>query len=241
MRHYLTFDGEDSRDFGVYISGSGTFSAPARAYNMLQIPGRNGDIVGLERRFENTTVTYPAFIYSITKDNLKAFRNMLLSKFGYCRLQDSYHPEEFRMALYRGPFEPEMIANLKAGSFDLTFEAKPQRYLIEGEREIPITDGMNLSNPTRFEAKPVILASAASGTVRIQMGGVTIAFRGDGYTRRIDCETGNCYRISSGEIYPANGDVTLTGGYDFPGLQPGDNTIRISGGSGTIIPRWFEL
>ena len=121
------------------------------------------------------------------------------------------------------------------------FEAKPQRYLIDGEREIPITDGMNLSNPTRFEAKPVILASAASGTVRIQMGGVTIAFSGDGYTRRIDCETGNCYRLSSGEIYPANGDVTLTGGYDFPGLQPGGNTIRISGGSGTIIPRWFEL
>ena len=30
IEHYLTFDGKNSRDFGVWISGGGTFNAPAR-------------------------------------------------------------------------------------------------------------------------------------------------------------------------------------------------------------------
>ena len=63
MRNYLIFNGKDSRDFGVYISGQGTFGAPARAYNVIPIAGRNGDLVTHEKRLENISVTYRAFIY----------------------------------------------------------------------------------------------------------------------------------------------------------------------------------
>ena len=60
MRNYFTLNGQDSRDFGVYISGQGAFSAPSRANQFIQIPGRNGDLIGYEKRLENMEVVYPA-------------------------------------------------------------------------------------------------------------------------------------------------------------------------------------
>ena len=44
MRNYFTLDGVDSRDFGVYISGQGTFNASGRGYNIIPVPGRNGEL-----------------------------------------------------------------------------------------------------------------------------------------------------------------------------------------------------
>jgi phage-related protein len=45
MRNYFVFDYNDSRDFGVYISGQGTFNAPGREYENIAVPGRDGDLL----------------------------------------------------------------------------------------------------------------------------------------------------------------------------------------------------
>ena len=133
MRNYFILDGVDSRDFGVYISGQGTFSAPQKAYTMFNIPGRNGALLGNEHRLENISVSYEAFIYSNFNENMAAFRSFLLSLNGYKRLTDSYHPDEYRMAVYAGPFEPKVTKMNDAGSFTITFSCKPQRWLLSGD------------------------------------------------------------------------------------------------------------
>lgn len=133
MRNYLTIAGKDSRDFGVYISGQGTFSAPEKAYEFYSVPGRNGAILGNENRLENIEVSYECFIYTNFDQNIAEFRTFLLSLNGYQRLTDSYHSDEFRMAVYVGPFEPEVTAKNDAGAFTLTFNCKPQRWLVSGE------------------------------------------------------------------------------------------------------------
>lgn len=133
MRNYLTIAGKDSRDFGVYISGQGTFSAPEKAYEFYSVPGRNGDVIGNNHKLENIEVSYECFIYSNFNQNIADFRSFLLSIDGYQRLQDSYHPDEYRMAAYVGPFEPEVTARNDAGAFTLTFNCKPQRYLTSGD------------------------------------------------------------------------------------------------------------
>lgn len=135
MRNYFIYAGRDSRDFGVYISGQGTFGAPQKAYEFLSIPGRNGAVIGPERRLENATLTYECFIYKDFDTNIAAFRTFLLSLDGYQRLEDSYHPDEYRMAVYTGPFEPEVTSKNNAGSFSLVFSCKPQRFLLSGESE----------------------------------------------------------------------------------------------------------
>lgn len=139
MRNYFTFDGVDSRSFGVYISGQGTFKAPARSYDAIEIPGRNGALLGIDSRLGNVELTYPAFIYSNFAENIAAFRAFLLSHKGYFKLKDSYHPDEFRLAYYPGPFEPDVTSANNAGSFDITFICKPQRYLESGQEVVELS------------------------------------------------------------------------------------------------------
>jgi len=141
MRNYFTFAGVDSRDFGVYINGQGTFSAPEKAYNFYPIPGRNGDLIGSDHRLENISVTYSAFIYKDFKQNVENFRTFLLSLDGYQTLTDSYHTDEYRMACYVGPFDPKVSSKNDAGTFNITFNCKPQRFLNDGDTVLTWVNG----------------------------------------------------------------------------------------------------
>ena len=143
-RNYFVLDGVDSRTFGVYISGQGTFSSPARPYEARPIPGRYGDILTGGKRLENGVLTYPAFIVRDLESNIRALRNFLLSRSGYVRLTDSYHPEEFRMAAFVEAIKPEMEPYNESGRFSLEFVCKPQRFLLAGNIPVkyyPVTCG----------------------------------------------------------------------------------------------------
>lgn len=234
MRNWFTLDGVDSRDFGVYISGQGTFSAPAREYNILAVPGRNGDLVGPEKRFQNGTLVYPAFIYANFKQNIEDFRNFLLSLFGYHDLVDSYHPDEIRKVIYQGPFEPTVVSKNDAGQFDITFNCKPQRFLTSGTSVTTLNASGTITNPTRFDSQP-LLRVYGTGTLGIGSQSVTIT-QADSYTD-IDCEMMDCYKGSVSK----NRYVELSG-YNFPVLNPGVNNISLTGITKVeITPRWWVL
>lgn len=133
MRNYFTFGNLDSRDFGVYISGSGVYNAPKRVYTEVPVPGRNGAVLLDEGHYENIEVRYPAFIVRDFDENLANFRNALLAITGYTRLADSYHPDEYRMGYFSGSIEVDALPTNIAGRFDIIFTCKPQRYLVSGE------------------------------------------------------------------------------------------------------------
>lgn len=155
----LEFDGEDLRDYGVYITGEAVFNAPERDVDVIAIPGRNGSFVRDNGRFNNITVTYPAGLYGSTEadfaQGISDLRNALCSRKGYKRLSDDYNTGEYREAVYKSGLEvtPE---TLRAGQFNLTFECKPQRFLTSGETAASVTSGATLTNPTLFDAKPLI-------------------------------------------------------------------------------------
>lgn len=153
------FDGTDSRNFGVYITGAAVYDAPEREVEMISIPNRNGAFALDKGRFENIEITYPAGIYADTEadfaEAISDLRNFLCSKRGYCRLTDEYNPNEYRMAIYKSGLEVEP-ALLKAGEFEITFECMPQRYLISGETPISIGASAALTNPSLFESSPEI-------------------------------------------------------------------------------------
>ena len=248
MRNYLIIDGADSRDYGVYISGQGTFAAPARAYNMLPVPGRDGDLIGPERRFQNIEVTYPAFVFTNFDANIKNFRNYLLSRDGYVRISDSYHTNEFRMGVYRGPFVPEVVRANDAGSFELSFNCKPQRYLASGEEviTIPIVDQeYTITNPTMFASRPLIQMAPrpnseaiTTGTITIGDSTITLSNIPADVGLTIDCEMMDVYG-TDGLSY--NSHVSLSG-YDFPVLKPGANGLtRYFTGVLSIKGRWFVV
>lgn len=157
----ITFGGVLSSTYDIYISGEGVWSAPERDAEVITIPGRNGAFVQDNGRFQNITVTYPAFIVKDTNTNFKTkidgFRNAIASKVGYQRLVDTFHADEYRMAAFIGGLEVEPILyNDHAATFDLVFECKPQRFLTSGETAVSVANNGTITNPTLFESSPLI-------------------------------------------------------------------------------------
>lgn len=155
----LVFDGVDSRDYGIYITGDAVFNSPERDVEMIEIPGRNGAYALDKGRFGNIEVSYPAGIFGDTeadfRQGIRAFRNALASRKGYKRLEDDYNPTEYRMAVYKNGLEVTPTA-LKAGEFTITFDCQPQRFLKSGETAVSVASGGTLNNPTLFESHPLL-------------------------------------------------------------------------------------
>jgi len=235
LRNYLIFDEGDSRDYGVYISGQGTFGNPVRDYNIMNVPGRSGAIVLGGDAFENMEITYPAFIFKNFRENLRAFSSFLLSHVGYFRLEDTYHPDEFRMAIYHGGMDPDVRPRNQAGKFDLVFEVQPQRWLKSGEQVTALTKTGTIYNPTVFASQPLLRVYGA-GQVGIGSQTITIT-AADVYTD-IDCRIMEAYKGTAWK----NDKIQLSGN-DFPVLNPGNNNISLGTGITRveITPRWWEV
>lgn len=234
-RNYFTFDGKNSIDFGVYISGSHVFDAPERDEELIEVPGRNGALTLDKGRYKNQVLKYPAFILRQFNFSVEGLRNYLLAKRGYFRLEDSYHPQEYRLAKWSGGFEVGPHASLVAGTFDITFTCYPQRFLKEGEKLIEITGATSIYNPYPNTALPLI---RAYGTGSFTIGGVTAQITAaDSYTD-IDCDLQEAYKDSLATNKNAN--IRITG--DFPSLEPGANAISLSGITKLeLTPRWWIL
>lgn len=170
----FTFDGENSRNYGVYITGQGVFNAPERNVEMIEIPNRNGAYALDKGNFNNIEVTYPAGIFADTEADfaqaVSDLRNFLCSRVGYVRLEDDYNTGEYRMAIYKSGLEVSHDM-LIVGEFDIVFECKPQRFLKSGETATAITSGGTITNPTLFDARPQL---QVKGYGTIKLGGAEI-------------------------------------------------------------------
>lgn len=168
MQNSIIFGGIDSADFGIYIGGEGVFNAPKRAVEMVSVPGRNGDVAIDQGRWENIEVTYSAFNresdLATFAQRLSDFRNALASQIGYQQLSDTFHPNEYRMALFVDGLEIDPVKYNTASTFEIKFDCKPQRWLANGATAITVSDGQTLNNPTPYNAEP-LLAVEGYGTV----------------------------------------------------------------------------
>lgn len=229
---FLTFNGENSAEYGVYISGEATYNTPDRIVETVQVAGRNGELIVDDVNYSNIEVKYPCFIREDLKDRLDNFIGMLGSMRGYQRLEDSYHPEYYRLGHYEKGLSVKTTPLNRGGSFDLEFNCMPQKFLKEGEKKITLTANGVIKNPTKFSSKP-LLRVYGTGTLTIQGQIITIS-SADGYTD-IDCELMEAYKGSVN----CNANVSLP---DNIFLFGGNNTISLSGVTQVdITPRWWTL
>lgn len=238
MKHFLTYAGRSSLDFGVCISGAGTFNAPERDVKSITVPGRNGELTVDNGRYKNITVKYPAFIANNFTGNVEYLRNFLLSQVGYKRLEDTYHPDEFRMARYMEDFTAGATKGMRAGNFTLSFNCMPQRFLKTGEDYISVSSGKSLLNPTQMTALPLIkITTTSSGDHRIDVGGIEVVCTRHSATIYIDCDLQEAYDSS---FINVNSDIRLTH-HVFPSLPAGETGIELTGCTAEIMPRWWRL
>lgn len=155
----FTYDGESSRDYGVFLTGEGVFDAPARSVEEIDVPGKNGTFIIDLGRFENNTLTYKAGLVDFNEsdfaDRISDVRNWLCSKKGYKRLSDEYNPNEYRLAAYKNGVQVEH-ANRETGEFEITFDCKPQRWLTSGETGVVVANNGTITNPTLFYSEPML-------------------------------------------------------------------------------------
>lgn len=232
MIQTLTIGRRNLADFGVYISGEGTYNAPERSITEEIVPGRNGSLIIDNGRYQNIEVTYPAFIIRDFPRNMAGLRSYLASLRGYARLEDSYHPDEYRMAALSGGIAVQTSGYMnREGQFDLTFNCKPQRFLRSGEYAVPVASGMVVYNPTLFEAKPII---RIYGNGSVTLNGETLTWTGSSEYVDIDCDIQDCYYMG------ANMNAYVEGG--FPVLKTGENIVGIEGSTSVrITPRWWTI
>lgn len=235
MHNYLVYNNKNITDFGVGISGSGTFSAPKRELETVSVPGRSGDLTMDNGRYNNIEITYPCYIYRDFARSFNDFRAFMLSNVGYKRLEDTYHPDEFRKAYVATNLDPKVYALNWSGEFDLTFSCMPQRFLKLGEVSITLEENSLLVNPTLFDAAPLIRVYG-SGILGVGENTITIEDVDDYID--IDCDIQDAYY--GFENY--NSKITLNSGA-FPKLSPGENGIAMSGDITRvdILPRWWTL
>ena len=245
MRHEFIYNGMISRDYGLTVSGEDTWTRPQPDVTRISVPGRNGDLIQLGNRYQNLNITYHCGIVKNLRTNFDAFNAALLADPGYHRLEDSYHPEYYRMAVFESALDPDVKGRGIVGEVDITFNCKPQLFLKSGELEVTMGDGGIIYNPTPYTASPLIRFnfqnSAQGGSITIN--GRTISIQNPGTVEDfiIDCARQDIYMLDTKEN--RNNDFILSDG-EFFELYPGRNTINFVGmfrDQVYITPNWWMV
>lgn len=157
LNNSIIFGGIDSANYGIYVAGNAVFNSPERDVTMIDVPGRNGQLTFDNGRFMNIEVTYNAFVTGDNSDdiadNIRGYRNAIGSLIGYQRLEDTFHTDEYRQAIFRNGIEVEPTIYQTGGYFDITFDCKPQRFLTSGENAVDLSTAIRQTitgNPVSF-------------------------------------------------------------------------------------------
>jgi len=247
----MIFNGISTVNMGVVIQTPPTYEFPSRDYTVVHVEGKTGDVIIDNGAYQNVRRTY--YIASVFRNNTNFVLNAgaiiawLMSAKGYARLEDSYEPDYFRLAMYRNQGEMRNIYD-KVTTLSVIFECKPQRYLKTGEVEQIITEKdtyVMIVNPTDYIALPNIIVGGVDVTIDFYAGEdynnpdktskIEMTYDGVGY---IDSELQDCHDT----ISFINDKVVLTNG--FPKFYPGVNWVKVTAAGEvqiTIKPKWWLL
>ena len=143
MNSFFVWAGETSFSKGLTIERCPSFGAGQRIVEKTAIPGKSGDLVFDTGAFSNYIQSYEIWFRDKSAGMTSAAKSIatwLLSPLGYQRLEDTYDPDVFRMAVYTGPIEIENWM-LTYGRATLDFDCMPQRWLKSGQTPISVQNG----------------------------------------------------------------------------------------------------
>lgn len=257
MRSTIYFNGKSSADFGLNVEYYPESVHAARRGELIPIPGRNGVIIREDGAYDTYSQTFQIwFRNTLNRDTFQTARDVaewLLGASGFCRLEDTYEPEHFRLARFVGPLNVETVLK-NHGRATLEFDVQPQRYLKSGETPLTFTGGSTTSimNPTQFEARPLLkftdtstLPDYVSQTLTMQnnyrisvSGDVVPVASGSGFSvsTAVNCSGKASARITGNGVafYDSNGK-TRAGGFIPSGK------VDTSGANSTwttAVPDW---
>ncbi len=227
----IRFGNIDFSGDGAYIWGAGQFSAPSRSVDMIEVPGRSGDLLVDNGSYNNITGSYGVAIMEDVPNNTDRLKYLLYSQKGYQRLYDSDLKGFYRMAAFNSGFD---LVETDAGVVQLTFDCKPFKYDILGENAVIFTGEGSLYNKY-FEPSRPIITVYGSGQGNVYIGNQTISISNIDEYVTIDTEMQDAFKGLQNKNATINtADIVLL---------PENNTISFSGGVSRIEikPRWVTI
>lgn len=156
---YFIFNGFDTRTTNAVVLPDDLTLHPAREFATTSVMGRSGDILQDNRRYPNVTRSYWVLIPSNFPATYAQFRSALLPPTDYCRLEDSWYPDEHYMAYVSEELKPIVTRDRSAGKFLVTFSRRPERWLAGGEEYISRSSAsshVDFSVPGKYECFPLV-------------------------------------------------------------------------------------
>lgn len=238
MSGYFIYNGVKSLDLGIYVRGDSTYVMPSPNIKRTNIPNRNGDLLDTYGNYPNVNVVYHCSAEAQDINTVLAdIANAWLSVVRYARLTDTYHPNIYRLGFITSTLNPDAYKPNnglphRVINFDITFNCKPQKYLLSGEEEITLSGTSTINNPTSFKSSP-LLKLTGTGSIIINQQQIQVLENVGEIT--VDCETMDAY--SNGTSYNSIVHMPL----DDVVLVPGNNDISVSGLTAKMMPRWWRL
>lgn len=135
--NYFEYNGVKSSSMGLRIQSKNVFSAPKYDAQFVSVPGRNGDLIVSNNRYENVQISYSVFVpaksISELSEKITSIKAWLYAEpSSYHKLTDTYDTKFYRKAVFSSSLDIEEELN-KIGVFTITFNCKPFRYSLDGD------------------------------------------------------------------------------------------------------------
>lgn len=234
----IIFNGLSSYDLGMHVESYPGHEIPEKDYEIIHVPGKNGDVIIDKGSYKNTTRTY-TLSFDLKEKKFSDLSNRIIdwlySTSGYARLEESYEPEFYRLAVCNGNNSINKLYD-QAGVISVSFNCKPQRFFKDGDDPITYTKNSKIINPTCFSSSPIITIHG-SGSGELKIGEYSVSISSIINPLTIDCDMKEVYSNSTN----CNSKVIFQNG--FPKILPGENLVLFSGGitSVEVIPKWWTL
>lgn len=241
----VNYNGVSTKDLDLIVQFIPTYNFPEKDISVEHVSGRNGDILLNNNCYRNVTVTY--YLAKVFRSGEKFVNSAnkiaewLHSSEGYAKLEDSYEPDYYRMAIFKNNGELSNYYDV-ATTIEVQFECKPQKWLKVGDEPVDISStAKTLRNPTNYNSRPIFeFDVAANTTVTITVGTNTMTLLPLTANTHVivDCENMECYSATAN----LNKYLRLDSN-DFPTLgKKTDTSVSILNASNaTIKPRWWTL
>lgn len=237
---HFTFKDHRSLDFGLLISDKNSFDGAGRDVSFVSVPGRDGDIIIDNGRYNNITISYSLVLLNKTQYSFKSLarqiKHWLASDSQYFRLWDTYDPEYFRLASYTDETNIEHQYE-KLGTLSVKFNCKPFKYSYIGQVPVVFKQAGELYNAENYPSAPYVKV-VGNGDITLTINESTFTLRDVNEFLELDFELPNAFKESERKNHLVSGADMST-----LRLKPGYNQISWSGAvdSVEIIPRWCAL
>lgn len=226
----IQFNGIRSDELNLVVEHYPVRTFPEISYEVIEVPGRDEDVIIPNGNYKSYRQTYSVFIESYDPEEpmyqliARKVAEWLMSSPGWHKLEDSYDPEFYRMAYYSGGSEFSNLFNTY-GRGSIEFTCAPRRFYKFGDEPVAVTSSSELVNPSNFLADPIYEIPGSSITVN----GHTMSFDTSGVIIDVAKHTAKT---------PLGVSVGVSSG-TYESLKLGKtNTF---GGSYTVTPRWWTL